>query len=240
MLHVSRSIRPFAALIAAFCAATAHAQSDDSEDSWSYELIPYLWASAVDGRIGVNSTSADVSASFKDLIEFRNVGFSMRMTATRDPIQWYGEASYVQLENDTITASGPTNIKTTQTLAEVGLSYDFTDLLAAYAGVRYQDVIGVLQGPSYRTDDEREWLDGYVGLRWNAVKSDRWSAWLRGDVGAGGSKFTWLAEAGGGYHWGSRWAAYLAYRVLDTDYEHDGLLYDVKLSGLLLGFGARL
>jgi hypothetical protein len=233
-------IRALAALIAVICVSTASAQSDDSGDDWSYELIPYLWASALEGRIGAGSTSTDVSASFKDVAEFRNGGFSMRMTATREPIQWYGEADYIQLENDTIAPAGPTRVKTTQTLAEVGLNYDFDEALAAYAGVRYQDVIAVLQGPSYRTDQERDWLDGYVGARWNAIKSERWSAWVRGDIGAGGSKFTWLAEAGGGYHWGSRWAAYLAYRVLDTDYEHGGLLYDVKLSGLLLGFGIRL
>jgi hypothetical protein len=235
-----RRIRICAALIAVLCAAGARAQDSDSADSWSYELIPYLWASALDGRVGAGSASSDVSASFQDLSQFRNVGFAMRMTATREPVQWYGEASFVQLEGNTIAAAGPTRVKTTQTLAEVGLSYDFNDALAAYAGVRYQDIIGVLQGPNYRTDNEQDWLDGYAGVRWTPIRTERWSAWLRGDAGAGGSKFTWLAEAGGGYHWGSRWAAYLAYRVLGTDYEHGGLLYDVKLSGLLLGFGIRL
>jgi hypothetical protein len=236
----TRRIRSCAALIAVLCATGARAQDSDAIDNWSYELIPYLWASSIDGRVGAGGVSSEVSASFKDLIQFANVGLAMRMTATRGPIQWYGEANWVQLENDTITSTGPTHVKTTQTLAEGGLSYDFNDALAAYAGIRYQDIIGVLQGPNYRTDEEQDWLDGYVGARWTLIRSERWSAWLRGDVGTGGSKFTWLAEAGGGYHWGSRWAAYLAYRILDTDYEHGGLLYDVKLSGLLLGFGIGL
>jgi hypothetical protein len=235
-----RRIQALAALMAVVGVTDAFAQSDDAEDSWSYELIPFVWAAAVDGRIGVGTSTVDVNASVKDLAEFSNVGLSMRMTATREPIQWYGEASYVQVDNDVIAPAGPTRVKTTQTLAEVGLLYDFDEAFAVYGGLRYQDIIGVLQGPSYRIDDEQDWLDGYAGVRWNAIRSDRWSAWLRGDVGAGGSKYTWLAEAGGGYHWGSRWAAYVAYRMLGTDYSHGGLLYDVKLSGVLLGFGIRL
>jgi hypothetical protein len=32
---------------------------------------------------------------------------------------------------------------------------------------------------------------------------------------------------------------YLSYRVLDTDYDRDNFLYNLRLQGLLLGFGAK-
>jgi hypothetical protein len=105
--------------------------------------------------------------------------------------------------------------------------------------VRFQDLGSVLEAPSARLESDRSWVDGVGGVRWTPVSTEHWSMWVRADVGGGGSKLVWLAEAGGGYHWGSRWSAYLAYRTLDTDYEHNGFVYDMRLSGLLLGFGVR-
>jgi hypothetical protein len=47
------------------------------------------------------------------------------------------------------------------------------------------------------------------------------------------------SAAGAGYRWGTRWGTYLAYRLLDTDYENGGFLYDVRQEGVLFGFGIR-
>ena len=55
----SRRIRTCAALIGVLCAGAARAQDSDSADAWSYELIPYLWASSLDGRVGAGSVSSD-------------------------------------------------------------------------------------------------------------------------------------------------------------------------------------
>ncbi|HEU4616671.1 MAG TPA: hypothetical protein VFV10_01455, partial [Gammaproteobacteria bacterium] len=75
------------------------------------------------------------------------------------------------------------------------------------------------------------------GVRWEPIQAPTWTAWVRGDVGAGGSDSVWLAELGAGYHFGSRWTGYLAYRVLDTDFSGDDIRYDVRESGLAFGFG---
>lgn len=44
---------------------------------------------------------------------------------------------------------------------------------------------------------------------------------------------------GGSYRWGERWGVYAAYRLLDTDYEHGGFVYDIRQAGMLFGFGFR-
>lgn len=205
-------------------------------ETWSYEASPFLWAAGLDGRVSFNGPPVDVSAKFEDLVDFANVGAAMRITARRPPIGWFGEASWMETNNQVATGA----LKTVQTMAEGGLLYEFDPALAVYGGLRYQIVEGTLDSPvSGRARHSEEWLDGLVGARWTPLASQNWVIWARGDVGAGSSDLVWLLEAGGGYRWNVRWAAYMAYRVLDTDYGHAGFLYDVQQSGLLLGFGFR-
>ncbi|HEY4212559.1 MAG TPA: hypothetical protein VGM84_13850 [Steroidobacteraceae bacterium] len=221
-------------------AAHAQAQSDAQQEGWAYELIPFLWAAGIDGREGVGDTTAAVSADFKDLVDFLNVGGALRMTASRPPLGWYAEASYVSLGGGANTPLGSLHLSSNQTLLEAGLSFQMVEKLALYAGLRYQDVGAVLEGNSRRLDQDRGWVDAIGGARWDFLANDHWVGWLRADAGGGGSRFVWLGEAGAGYRWGSRWGAYLSYRILDTDYRHDGFIYDIRMSGLLFGFGIRL
>ena len=234
MRNTRSSVLVATGLLGALATCSAHAQ-----DKWSYEMSPFLWAAGIDGREGSNGLVADVDASFKDLVDFVNVGAALRIVARRPPLGWFGEASYVELKDDVPVASGTLRLKSTQTFAEGGLVYEFNSAFAVYGGLRYQDLDTKLEFASGRTSQSENWVDGMVGVRWTPLVSDTWYAWARADVGGGSSDHVWLAEAGGGYRWGSRWGAYLAYRVLDTDYEHGGFVYDIQQSGLLFGFGIR-
>lgn len=229
-----RGVVAIVGLLAAFAVKNVSAQ-----EQWSYEMIPFLWAAGIEGREGVRGNSVEVDESFKDLLDFVNVGASMRVIARRPPVGWFGEATYVELEVDTDTPIGTVRTQATSTLAEGGLSYDVNSALAVYGGLRYQQADTKLQFPNNRFTDNQGWIDAIVGARWTPVLSDHWVLWARADIGGGSSDLVWLAEAGGGYRWGSRWGAYLAYRLLDTDYQNGGFLYDIRQSGLLFGFGVR-
>jgi hypothetical protein len=219
----------------ALCAATATRAAED----WSYEIVPFLWAAGIDGREGVNGSVAEVSASFQELLDLVNIGGAMRFTAHRPPVGWFGEASFVELEDTVDSALGSTRIKSSQTYGEGGLSYEFDSALALYGGLRFQQLDTRIDTTAAHQSDTKDWIDAIVGVRWTPVSADHWIAWARADAGGGSSDLVWLAEAGGGYRWTERWGAYLAYRLLDTDYEHGGFLYDVRQQGLMLGFGAR-
>jgi hypothetical protein len=210
-----------------------------AEEAWRYEIEPYLWASGIDGREGIGNLSLPVSASFDTLIHFVNVGASMRITARRDGVEWYGEASYVKIGDDVSMLPVSAHVQSTQSLAEGGISYDVIDTIALYGGIRYQDISGTLSGAGFSRGEDRGWVDGLAGVKWTPLQTDHWTGWLRSDIGGGSSKLTWLAEGGVGYRWGTHWASYLAYRVLSTDYERDNFLYDVRLSGVFLGLGIR-
>jgi len=223
----------------ALLAPFAVSESQAAEDEWSYEMIPFVWAAGIKGNEGIRGNIVAVDESFSDLVDFVNVGASMRVMARREHVGWFGEASYVELQADSSTPIGGVRATVTSTFAEGGLSYDLNSALALYAGLRYQQADTKLQFPNNRLSDTQSWIDGIVGARWAPVISDNWVLWARADIGGGSSDLVWLAEAGGGYRWGSRWGAYLAYRMLDTDYKNGGFVYDIRQSGLLLGFGIR-
>jgi hypothetical protein len=216
------------------------AREAQAQQDWSYEVVPYLWTSSLDGEEGPSGNTVEVDAGFSDLVEFVNTGLSVHFEARRAPLTWFAEASYVELGDDVDTRIGKLEVTSAQTFLEGGLAYDLQPSLAVYGGLRFQDLDTDLDLAGHDLiDDSQSWVDGIVGLRWKPLVTDTWVAWARGDVGAGGSDLTWLAEAGAGYRWGTRWGAYLVYRILDTDYENDDFVYDVRQSGLLLGFGIR-
>lgn len=220
--------------------ACAMGREARAQDTWTYEASPFLWAAGLDGREGFGNVVGDVHADFNDLIEFVDIGVSLRVTARRPPVGWFGEASYVRIKDDVDTVSlGPVRFSTTQTFAEGGLLYELSSAFAVYGGLRFQGLDMELSASAGRLDDTQEWIDGIVGARWTPLVSDYWVAWARGDVGGGSSDLVWLAEVGAGYRWNDQWGAYLAYRILDTDYEHGNFVYDMKQSGLLFGFGFR-
>jgi len=227
-------------LILAVAAAGVRAQESESGDKWSFEIIPSVWGAGIEGREAIGTDSANVSSSAKDLFDFANAGGSLRLTGHGGRLGWYGEASYVGLEDEAASGAGAARVKSSQTLAELGMSLDIVQALglSAYAGIRYQDQNAVLESAGQRQDSDHSWVDGLVGVKWE-LATQHLVGWVRADVGTGGSKFVWLGEIGGGVRFASRWSVYLSYRVLDTDYDRDNFLYNLRLNGLLLGFGVK-
>jgi len=215
------------------------ARDADAQDRWSYELIPFVWTSALDGHQAIGDVGTDVEASFGDLLEVLNFGGSLRFNAHGDSFGWYVEANYADLEAEDFGPLGNSELRVTQIIGEAGLSYPLNDALAVYGGIRYQDLDNEIFVGSLSAADNPSWVDGIVGLQWTPVASDEWLLWVRGDAGAGSSDLVWLLEAGMGYSWTSRYAVYAAYRLLDTDYSKDAFTYDMRQSGLALGFGFR-
>ncbi len=78
-----------------------------------------------------------------------------------------------------------------------------------------------------------------MGVEYRADLGSRWLLSLRGDVSAGGSDFSWYANAAVGYRLGKSTAVAVAYRILSVDYESGTGLerrkYDVVTNGFALG-----
>jgi len=130
-MHTTRRLAAAgAALIAISWVHTAQA-----EDKWSFELVPFVWASGLDGQQSIGNVSANIDAPFSDLIHFVNIGGWLRFSAHREPWSAYAEVAYIELEEDGIGPLGNTEVAVTQTLAEAGVGYWFSDKFSVDGGL---------------------------------------------------------------------------------------------------------
>lgn len=210
-----------------------------ADERWNFELVPFVWTSALDGQQRLNALSVDVDASFSDVLDLANIGGSLRFSAHHLPWSLFGEVSYLDLEQDGVSPAGDIELGVTQTLAEAGIGFWLSDHFQVYGGARYQNVDNEFRIGTGSAAHGESWVDGILGVQLAPVASDHWLLWIRGDAGTGGSDLVWLAEAGAAYSWDDPYAVYFAYRMLDTDYQKDDFAYDMRQSGFLFGFGFR-
>lgn len=205
-----------------------------------YQLSPYLWGSNLEGTTAVAGRDVDFDASFSDLVSSLDAGFAMRFDAQADTWGFYIDGNFVKLKNDNQTALGAIAFTVKQEIIDAAVIYRLTEQLNVYAGGRYQKIDQdiTLPGIGDRRINE-SWADGIIGLHWTPVDSDKWTFWMRGDIGAGDSDSLWLAAIGGGYRFNDTWSLLAAYRYLSTDFESDSFKWDVDQSGLGIGLGIR-
>lgn len=85
------------------------------------------------------------------------------------------------------------------------------------------------------------WVDPLVGMRAFLPITEKLSFQAQADIGGfgAGSDFTWSALATVNYVFSDHLSASAGYKVLDVDYDHNGHVYDTRLSGPVLGMTYR-
>ncbi len=223
-------------IIASLFAAALYA-APASAQNWEFHLAPYLWTAGQSGSVQVGPVGGDVDASFSDVIGFVDAGFAAHFEA-RNP-QWglFADMFYVKLSDSANLPAGTVNGEIKSRILEGGASWKFADGVEAIFGLRNQQYkLNVnLPAPIGGFGGDVDWTDGFVGLRWLPVRTDKWTVWVRGDIGTGDSDLVWLGSVGVFYHFNKTVSVGAGYRYLDTDYEKDGIKWNVAQSGLLLG-----
>ena len=203
-----------------------------------YQLSPYLWGSNLEGTTSVAGRDVDFDASFSDLVSSLDAGLAMRFDAQGDTWGLYIDGNFVRLKNDNQTALGAIALTVKQEIIDAAVTYRLTEQLNVYAGGRYQKIDQDLTLPVIGDRRINEsWADGIIGLHWTPVDTDKWTFWMRGDIGAGDSDSLWLAGVGGGYRFNDTWSLLAAYRYMSTDFESDDFKWDVDQNGLGIGLG---
>jgi hypothetical protein len=109
----------------------------------------------------------------------------------------------------------------------------------AFAGARYYNLDlrlelhpGTLAGRVSQSDPE--WVDGIAGARFQGILGGHWVFGLQGDLGTGGSDYSWQGIATLGYRvsWGTIVGGW---RYLKVDYEDGDTKADLALSGPFFG-----
>ena len=236
------------------CTSHAYAQAastQPSAEAWQFEVVPYLWGTGISGPVGIGNRTADVDASFGDILKHLHFAAMGLADVRRDRLVVLADVVYTDLRGHRATP-GPlfSSVRPQQRLfiltPEAGYRVlgDEEASVDVVGGIRYwrlkselQFQAGVL--PAVQMEASRGWVDGIVGLRARMPLSRMWWISAYGDVGAGGSDFTYQIVGNAGLNLSERYALDFAYRYLNVDYDKDNVLFDTAMQGPLFGFTLR-
>jgi len=215
---------------------------------WTHEIAPYLWGAGLEGTTAIGPVSADIDASFSDILVALEMGAMGSYRGSRDRISVMFDVVYSGLGGDGKGPGGAVkaDVDIDQLVLEGDLGYALTENLHAFVGLRYVDLETKikLKGPLGNTESARDkvdWVDPVIGLYYIWPFSDRWALSLRGDIGGFGvgSEFAWQGVGILRWQVSSGVGVLFAYRYLSNDYE-DGkganyFEYDMSMQGPALG-----
>ena len=93
--------------------------------------------------------------------------------------------------------------------------------------------------PELQSGVSESWIDPVVGLRGSIDLGSGFFAAAYADVGSGASDLTWQIYGGIGYRFNGRFLGQIGYRHLSVDYENDDFIWDVEMSGPIIGLTIR-
>ena len=236
--------------------AAAPAQADSL---WRWSATPYIWAAGVKVDTDVNDEpvlGADVS--FKDLLEDTDLAAMGHFEGRKGRQGFFVDILFLGTSDESTSAARPPLPDGTRTasdldswLAEVGGIWHPTGEEHGFEliyGARLLDfdleTEVELPSPSAvetTIESSKSYLDGFGGVRWSAPFAKRWDIMLRGDVGTGGTDFSWNAVATLGVSFDEKEAYSLrfGYRHAAFNLEDDDdvtVESDVVYSGPFVGF----
>jgi hypothetical protein len=228
------------------------AVAQEKKSGWTFETTPYLWASGLNGTVGVRDRTASIDVSFSTLLE--NLDGALMVPLEGRSGRWGFGLEYIKLKISNESATpGPlfseAEFEASQRIIEIGPRYRLIDrvpvALEFLAAARWWSLDNRLilkaEGlPDVSQELDENWVDPVVGARTFVDISGRWLFQTRVDVGGFGvgSKFSWQALGGVAYKFGDSFTLRAGYRHLDVDFEEDnerGFIYDVGTGGLIMG-----
>jgi hypothetical protein len=261
------------ALVFAFLAMPLVGQGNDDEErepkprsdpaaaqlaqvaGWTVEWSPYLWATGLDGDVGIHGRVTTVSLSFADLIENKDGALFLPVEMRKGRWSVLMELMLLQVSGQ---AAAPVplveqvKVSAEQTLIELSLRYRMVeqervsaDVIAGARTWHLSDQLDLATAGQLNVSIQAGelWLDPIVGGRGVFEPADRWSVILRGDIGGFGvgSDLTWQALGNVGYALGDKVTLRAGYRHLAVDFEDDeaGFTFDVENSGPIIGVSVR-
>jgi hypothetical protein len=223
----------------------AAANSDSSTSkNWEFSLAPlYLWAASIDGDQTVKGKDVDLDVSFSDIFDNLDGALTFHFEGIhRQRWGFLTDLNYIVLGMD----DGPVDIDFTEIMFELAGFYRITKgahAIDGLGGLRYtsMDVELDLPGPLPDLDERKDWVDPFIGLRWQWNFAEKWGTKLRSDIGGFGigSDLTWNLAGLVDFKPWEHVGLFGGYRVLYQDYSSGSgdhkFAYDATMYGPVLG-----
>jgi hypothetical protein len=257
-----------AAFVAACAGANNAAGADAAVEEaplgasdWVVQVTPYLWAAGMEGDVSAfqQAPAVHVDVPFSEIWDDLNFGGFLNVWARRDRFVFSGDLMYVNLSDAAVVRPLPNlapgleisaELDSIQFYATAEAGYRVVDApefkLDALAGGRLwyvsNDLSLALDGGGSRSfEEDFSWFDPLVGARAFYSITDRLSVMGQADIGGfgAGSELTWSVLGTFNYIFNDHWSASVGYKHLSVDYDHDGYVFDVDMSGPVIGVTYR-
>jgi hypothetical protein len=250
-------MKRFIASLLATASMPLHALADDVQglrpiDEWSMTVSPYIWGAGLEGTAGAfpGLPAVDVDVDFKDILKNLDMA-GMAIVELR----YRRYAAYMDLVYTKVGADESTpfqilfddvDLENEVFIGTFGGSYRIFDgehaIVDALAGLRVWSVDTTLKLEggllaSREIEHGENWVDPIIGYRTRYdFESGVFLTHFAQVGGFGvGSDLTWDAFGGIGYQFNESVSAIAGYRHLEVDYEHAGFVFDVEMSGPVVG-----
>jgi len=233
-----------------------------ADHPWQFAFTPYLLGAGLRGTTGSSGVTADIDASFGDILQHLDSGFMAAFEARKGPWMLNFDGVYFRL-NDQQTRSwqGPGGISSatgnleasvTQQIYQLAFGYRLldaatrVDLIGAGRYTRLDTDLnlvtttgGLLPGGTNSLGASAHWWDPVIGVRVIAPLAPHWSLVGYADVGGFGvgSARTYQLLAAVNWQFSESLTAKLGYRYLYQDYKQDNFIWDMAAQGAYLGLG---
>ena len=215
---------------------------------WGIEIVPYAWVASLNGEAGLPAVGTiPVATTFSDLKDSLDGAFAGFMDARYRRWHILVDGSWVRL-NDTVSSpsGGPLlegAVESEVAFGFAGVSYELLLDSAAsvelYLGARWWHVnlaASITTPPTVSGGTTEVWADAIVGTRIRYPITEKWRVSFSAEIGAGASDLDWNIFGGIGYMFNPHVGLTAGYRILGVDYSRGDFVYDLRQSGLLLGF----
>jgi len=222
-----------------------------------YRITPFFWAAGLNGEIGTrrNLPSVDVDIKFKDILH--HLDFAAMLAGEYRNGRWGLLADFTYV---VVSVDGARNVTprtpgfTSATLKSGTFNATVTGFYRFYYGSSFtadalfgariwsvsSDVDLLLGGLlPISTGSDRTWVDPVVGIRFHAGLGNGFGLSAYGDIGAGSSKLSWQLRGTLDYTFNANWSAHIGYRYLAVDYKRGGYVFDISMSGPIVGVSYR-
>jgi hypothetical protein len=217
--------------------AAAPATAEDNA-AWTFRVTPYVWAPALESSLAIGrDPPAETSTSVLDILDG---ALLLGGEARRGRFALIGEFNYLNLSD---RAEGPGG--------RVGADASIEGVMGALTGA-----FTVVDGPAWRVESlaglrvwsldaavdfdnlrpaarSKTWVDPLVGARASYALTDTISLQALGNVGGFGlgSDLQWEVIGRAGWRLSDTFTVAAGYRHLAVDFDNDGLLLDMTLTG---------
>lgn len=234
----------------AFCwSLPAQAQSDD----YKFQVTPYLFALSVDGTITEQGRTANVNASFSDIIDHLDMAATVYFDARFGRWRILVDNMYLKVSNERSTPLplfSSVNVASKVWIADPEGGYEVLRgegrELDVTAGVRVWTVKNdlTLFRQNVQVDrggGSRSIVDPVVGVRYTSDLAHKLFVFAKGDVGgfSAGATLDWQAFGGIGFKVHDKIPLFVGYRYLSIENEPRDSVYDIALKGVIAGVGFR-